>query len=55
VLSLSSLSRPLGEQITVHLSILDFDDLRGALKTDAGGRTERGDLAGLRKLMDILS
>lgn len=51
VLSLAAMSRPLGELITVHLSILDFDDLRGALKTDARGRSERGDLAALRKLM----
>ena len=52
VLSLAAPCRDLGEQITVHLSILDFDDLRGALKTDARGRSERGDLAALRKLMD---
>ncbi len=52
VLSLAAMSRPLGELITVHLSILDFDDLRGALKTDARGRSERGDLAALRKLME---
>jgi hypothetical protein len=54
VLSLSSPCRALGEHVTVHLSILDFDDLRGALKTDAQGRSERGDLAALRKLMETL-
>jgi hypothetical protein len=52
VLSLAVPCKPLGERITVHLSILDFDDLRGALKADARGRTERGDLAALRKLMN---
>ncbi|MEJ6008195.1 hypothetical protein WG899_21800 [Paucibacter sp. AS339] len=52
VLSLAAPCRALGETVTLHLSILDFDDLRGALKTDAHGRTERGDLAALRKLME---
>ena len=51
VLSLSSMCRPLGEQIGVHLRILDHDDLRGALKADARGRTERGDTAALRRLL----
>lgn len=51
VLSLAVPSAAFGEHITVHLSILDFDDLRGALKADARGRTERGDLAALRRLI----
>jgi hypothetical protein len=55
VLSLAAMSRPLGEFVTVHLSILDFDDLRGALKKDARGRSERGELAALRKLMEEAS
>lgn len=42
----------LGEQVTLCLSILDFDDLRGALKPDARGQTERGDLAALQTLLD---
>lgn len=42
----------LGEPIGVHLTILDLDDLRGALKPDARGRTERGDLNALRRLME---
>jgi hypothetical protein len=41
----------LGEAVAVHLSVLDHDDLRGALKPDASGRTERGDLVALRRLM----
>ncbi len=52
VLSVSSRSAALGERVTVHLTVLDHDDLRGALKPDAGGRTQRGDLAGLRRLME---
>lgn len=52
VLSLAVPCRALGERVTVALSILDFDDLRGALKPDARGRTERGDLAALQHLMD---
>jgi len=39
----------LNEPIGLHLTILDADDLRGALKPDAQGRTDRGDLAALRK------
>jgi hypothetical protein len=51
VLSVSSPSAGLGEHVTVHLSVLDHDDLRGALKPDATGRSQRGDLAALLKLM----
>ena len=40
------------QPVVVHFVIHDHDDLRGALKPDAGGRTERGDLAALRHLMD---
>jgi hypothetical protein len=52
VLSVSSPSRALGEHVTVLLSVLDHDDLRGALKPDATGQSQRGDLAALRRLMD---
>lgn len=51
VLSLATPSPALGEPVTVHLSVLDHDDLRGALKPDARGRTQRGDLNALRALM----
>jgi hypothetical protein len=51
-LSISSLSPELGESIGVHLLIYDHDDLRGALKPDAKGRTPRGDLAAVRTLVD---
>lgn len=50
-LSLSVPCPALNEPIGLHLSILDFGDLRGALKTDAQGRSERGDLTALRTLL----
>ena len=52
VLSLAVPCRALNESVTLHLSILDFDDLRGALKPDSRGRSERGDLAALQKLLE---
>jgi hypothetical protein len=52
VLTVASRSRALGETVTVHLSVLDHDDLRGALKPDARGRTPRGDLAAVRALLE---
>jgi hypothetical protein len=51
-LSISSLSADLGEQVGVHLLVYDHDDLRGALKPDAKGRTPRGDLAAVRALLE---
>lgn len=51
-LSLSSMSRELGEPIGVHLMIYDHDDVRGALRPDAKGRAPRGDLAAVRALLD---
>jgi hypothetical protein len=51
-LSISSLSRELGEQVGVHLLVYDHDDLRGALKPDAKGRTPRGDLSAVRALLE---
>lgn len=51
VLSVAHTSAVLGERVTVHLSVLDHDDLRGGLKPDAGGRSQRGDLAALRRLV----
>lgn len=42
----------LQERVTLCLSVLDFDDLRGALKPDARGRTERGDLSALQHLLE---
>lgn len=50
-LSLSSLCRPLQENIGVHFMVYDHDDLRGALKPDDKGRKPRGDLASVDKLV----
>lgn len=52
VLTVSTMSAELGETVTVHMSILDHDDVRGALKPDARGQSERGDLAALRRLLE---
>lgn len=51
LLRLASRSRALGEEVTVFLTVLDHDDLRGGLKPDASGQTQRGDLTALRRLM----
>lgn len=52
VLSVASRSEALGgEWVTVHLTVLDHDDVRGALKPDARGRTWRGDLPALDRLL----
>ena len=52
VLVLASPCPELGEPVTINLIVLDHDDLRGALKADARGRSHRGDLAALRRLID---
>lgn len=51
-LSLSVACPALQTHVGLHLLIYDHDDLRGALKPDAQGRTWRGDLAALTRLMD---
>lgn len=51
-LSLSSMSRELGESVGVHLMIYDHDDVRGALRPDAQGRAPRGDLSAVRALLE---
>ena len=51
VLSVTSPCPELGEPVTLNLIVLDHDDLRGALKTDARGRSHRGDLAALQRLL----
>ena len=42
----------LGESLGLHLLVNDRDDIRGALKPDASGRTLRGDASALRRLME---
>lgn len=51
VLSLHSFCRDLGEDIGVHLRIYDLQDLRGALVPDTQGRSPRGDLQALQRLL----
>ncbi len=50
-LSILSSCPGLSQKVLVHLMIYDLDDLRGALKPDGQGRTYRGDLAALQRLM----
>ncbi|MDB5870446.1 MAG: hypothetical protein JWP96_2778 [Polaromonas sp.] len=50
-LSLSSFCKPFNEHIGMHLMVYDHDDLRGALRPDTKGRTPRGDLAAVKKLL----
>ncbi len=52
-LSIHSLCPELDEEVGVHLIILDHDDLRGALKPDAKGRTPRGDAGAVRALLAV--
>ena len=51
VLTVSERSAALGEPVTLHLLLHDLDDQRGALKPDAQGRSWRGDLAALQRLL----
>ena len=50
-LSVHALCPELSEEVGVHLLIYDRDDLRGALRPDAKGRTPRGDTASVRALL----
>lgn len=52
LLSLATPCPEFGEPVTLHLAVRDLDDLRGALKPDAGGRSLRGDATALRKRID---
>lgn len=51
VLSVGARCAALGETVTLFLTVQDHDDLRGALKPDAQGRSWRGDTAALRRLL----
>jgi hypothetical protein len=50
-LSLHSLCAALHETVGVHLLVYDYDDIRGALKTDAKGRAPRGDINAVAALL----
>ena len=39
-----------GRRVRIALTVLDYDDLRGALRSDARGQPQRGDLAALNAL-----
>lgn len=51
-LTLLAPSRELEMDVAIHLMIYDHDDLRGALKPDAQGRTPRGDLQAVLALIE---
>jgi hypothetical protein len=50
-LSVHAFCPDLKEEVGVHLLVYDRDDVRGALRPDAKGRTPRGDLAAVRRLL----
>lgn len=50
-LSVQAHCTELRENVGVHLLLYDRDDIRGALRLDAKGRTPRGDLAAVRRLL----
>ena len=50
-LSLQTRCPELREPVNVVLTILDHDDLRGALRPDRRGRSERGDRLALQRLI----
>jgi hypothetical protein len=55
VLSLAARCVDWNERVTVHLTVRDHDDLRGALVADASGRTWRGDARALARLLEAAS
>ena len=50
VLNIFVRSAELGGPVHVAFTVLDYDDLRGALRRDSRGRSQRGDLDALRGL-----
>ncbi|MEP6739178.1 MAG: hypothetical protein ABJA61_02280 [Caldimonas sp.] len=50
VLNVFVRSQELGGVVGISMTVFDYDDLRGALRRDGRGRSERGDLAALRTL-----
>ena len=51
VLSLAERCPGLSEPVIVHVNVRDLDDLRGALKPDSRGRSWRGDIKSLQRLI----
>ena len=52
VLSVQAFCAEFQAYVGVHLLIYDWDDQRGAFKSDARGRKPRGDAAALRRLVE---
>ncbi len=51
-LSVHAFCADLKEEIGVHLMVYDHDDVRGALRPDAKGRSPRGDMVAVQRLID---
>jgi hypothetical protein len=51
VLIVASRSQALNDLVTLQLTLYDLDEQRGALKPDARGRSWRGDLAAVQRLV----
>ena len=51
VLTIGERSADLGERVTLHLLLHDLDELRGALRPDARGRSWRGDRAAVQRCL----
>lgn len=51
ILSLVDHAPGLPDPVTLHLRVNDRDDVRGALRPDARGRSWRGDLAAVQRLL----
>jgi len=52
VLTLAARCAALNQRVTLHLTVRDHDDLRGALLPDAAGRSWRGDERALARLIE---
>jgi hypothetical protein len=50
-LSVHAFCAELDEEVGVHLLVYDHDDVRGAMRPDTKGRTPRGDVAAVKRLL----
>jgi hypothetical protein len=51
-LSIHARCAELNEEIGVHLMVYDYDDIRGALRADAQGKSPRGDRDAVKRLLE---
>ena len=51
-LSIQDFCAELAQNVSVHLMIYDYDDLKGALRKDSQGAALRGDAVALQRLLD---